>query len=200
MAEYTIPTSPWMPPIAKQKLTNMLERASCYLEYGAGGSSVLASRLGVNHIYSVESDKVFLQAVRTAVKKTRSTSTFNTVLASIGSTTNHGYPIDNSKIQHWHRYPFLVWERLREANHIPDFVLVDGRFRVACALACIMNLPSGATILLDDYGDRKDHYLALTRHADLIEMADRMAVFITRDVIDKGLIAQDLAQYCIDPR
>ncbi len=61
---------------------------------------------------------------------------------------------------------------------LPDLVLVDGRFRVACALTAIKNLYDkfDFEILFDDYADR-EFYHAIEEFACLHDMHGRMAVF-----------------------
>ena len=60
---YAVPDAPYMPDRRAAHLAAALRASSCYLEYGAGGSTVLAARLGVADIVSVESDRAWLQRV-----------------------------------------------------------------------------------------------------------------------------------------
>ncbi len=50
---------PSLEPEAKILLTSLLENSKIFLEYGAGGSTHLAARMGVHRIISVESDALF---------------------------------------------------------------------------------------------------------------------------------------------
>ena len=58
----------WMPDIVFRRLGELLQGASCYLEYGTGGTTVFANRIGVPHIIGVESDVNWLEAVRYKIR------------------------------------------------------------------------------------------------------------------------------------
>ena len=74
--------------------------------------------------------------------------------------------------------PCAPWEFLAQHAIEPDTILIDGRFRVACALMSLLRLPSASRclMLIDDYGDRP-HYAGVLEFADLVSMHGRMAVF-----------------------
>ena len=62
-----IPTSPVMPELAIARLKALLNRSNCYLEFGSGGSTMLAAEVGVPITISIESDSIWLEAVKKAV-------------------------------------------------------------------------------------------------------------------------------------
>ena len=70
------------------------------------------------------------------------------------------------------------WEFLGQHAIVPDTILIDGRFRVACALASLLNLEraSPCALLVDDYDDRP-HYRMLEDFADRVSMQGCMALF-----------------------
>lgn len=195
-----IPANPHMPPEAVEKLTELLKGSSCFLEYGAGGSSRLAARLGVRDIYSVESDKAFLEAVSTALDEDNSAATFHPVFADIGPTKEWGNPVDNSGVRRWPDYALGVWDQLRTHQMMPDLILVDGRFRLACTLASLLHAPAGTTIMIDDYVKRERHYQAFTRHAKIKQFVTRCAIIEVPERIDYRSLAVDLARACAQTR
>lgn len=195
-----IPPVPHMPSEAVEKLTELLEGTSCFLEYGAGGSTRLAARLGVRDIYSVESDRKFLGAVGNILHEDDSPSTFHPVFADIGPTKEWGNPVDNSGARRWPDYPLGVWELLRTDQVMPDLILVDGRFRLACTLASLLHAPAGTTIMIDDYVKRERHYQAFTRHAKIKQFVTRCAIIEVPERIDYRALAVDLARACTQAR
>ena len=62
----------------------------------------------------------------------------------------------------------------------PDFILVDGRYRVACALECArraLEARSRATLMVDDYSYRPSYH-CLEDYLDTPEIVGRAAFFV----------------------
>jgi len=81
--------------------------------------------------------------------------------ADIGQTTVLGYPKNRQRTESntrtWSCYPQAPWSVINALSLNPDAILIDGRFRVACAalsLAYTLNHPK-TSILFDDYADRQ---------------------------------------------
>lgn len=160
-------------------LKDRLRESKCFLEYGAGGSTVLAAKLGLNAIYSVESDQCFLAAVKGAVAATESDVSLIDHYVDIGPTVEWGNPKDSTKAANWPLYASSIWNRiLAEKSVQPDLVLIDGRFRVACFLATLHFAKPGTTILFDDYLDRP-HYHVVEKYLKPVSRFGRMAEFRT---------------------
>lgn len=170
-----------MEPEGLKILDSRLAKASIFLEYGAGGSTVLASEMGVRTIYSVESDRGFLDAVTGAVAETKSEANLIDHFVDIGPTAEWGNPKDSTKAAKWPHYASSIWTRIFEENlpH-PDLILIDGRFRVACFLACLHFAKPGTTILFDDYYDRP-HYHVVEKYLTPVSRNGRMAEFRTEE-------------------
>lgn len=191
---------PLMPPETVAFLEERLRRSACYLEYGSGGSTRLAVRLGVKRVFSVESDAAFARAVCAAVERDRRETQFRMVVAAIGPTRDLGYPAGTERCRAWPGYATEVWEAIRAEQASPDLILVDGRFRVACFLASLLQSAPGTTILFDDYAGRGERYDVVERHLKPIRMVDRAAVFETPETIDPRPVLLDWARYCMDSR
>jgi hypothetical protein len=177
-----IPRKPHMELEGLELLTSRLSESSCFMEYGAGGSTVLAGELGVSTVYSVESDRGFLDAVKGAVAETASGPTLIDHYVDIGPTAEWGNPKDSSKAANWPLYASSIWCRILEGGSAqPDLVLIDGRFRVACFLATLHFSKPGTTILFDDYHDRPNYHV-VEKYLKPINRAGRMAEFRTEGV------------------
>lgn len=173
-----VPEAPLMPPAEAAELAARLRGVGVFLEYGAGGSTRLAGTL-VRKIVSVDSDARYLRAV--AERLPRSVE-FRPVHVDIGLTEEYGIPAFKdpapSRLEAWKRYPSAPWDRAALRDEAPGLVLIDGRFRVACVLECMLRLPLEAdpVFLLDDYGDRP-HYAAIVPFVRDLVLVGRMAVF-----------------------
>jgi hypothetical protein len=166
-----------MPPPLSDQLIALMRKSSCYLEYGTGGSTVKAVKLGIPVILAVESDAIWLEAVRNKIDKLISGSRYQLMHVDIGPTGAGGYPVSEADWKNYWRYPLEVWESCWSKNLVPDLVLVDGRFRVACFLASILFGQAGCRILVDDYFDRP-YYTQVERFTLPVRRIDRAAEFI----------------------
>jgi hypothetical protein len=194
-----VPDRPSMEPEGVELLTEALSGAGCYLEYGSGGSTVLASDLGVPMIVSVESDRAWLGLVRGKLAGRTDLARHLLLHADIGPTKALGHPVSDEHWRNFRTYPLAAWDLCRGRGLVPDLVLVDGRFRAACFLASLLFARPGCRILFDDYLERK-HYHLVEELAQPDRMVGRMAVFTAPAAIDRDRAWQALLQAVTDPR
>ena len=91
---------------------------------------------------------------------------------------------------------YAVAERVRGEV---DLVLVDGRFRVACALAGLARLAPGALVMVHDFWSRAAYRAPLLRHYDLAGSAGTLALLSPRPAPDPVMLAADLVAHAFDP-
>lgn len=168
---------PTMPDDAITYLEGRLAHTRCFLEYGAGGSTVLAATLGVGDIYSVESDPGYVAAVEAKVATVASETRLHAHYADIGPTGVFGHPMNRTASDRWPAYSAAIWDRLAADAMSPDLILVDGRFRVACCLISFLNMAPEATVMFDDYFGREEKYEAVTQFAPIHDSVGRVAIF-----------------------
>ncbi len=134
-----------------------LKNCKFYLEYGAGNSTLLAKKLNKNFL-SIEADKSFYTFVKNKGIK-------NINFADIGPTKYYSIPIlpvplilNKIKI-----YANQIRNFFQKFRNLPDFILIDGRFRVFVTLSVIefclskKNL-ANLTIIIDDFKNRKNYH------------------------------------------
>lgn len=195
-----VPQSPAMPELEVSALRDYLGQASSYLEYGSGGSTLLAARTGVRTIYSVESDPVFRGAVLAAFKQQHGADGIRlfSIHVDIGPTQHWGYPVDAACAARWPLYPEAPWRLAEQHRDAPDLILIDGRFRVASFLMSLCMAKPGTVILFDDYADRP-HYHLVERYCPVAAMHGRMAAFRVTEPPAQGRIVLDIARYVTVP-
>ncbi len=164
---------------ATDRFEQALLEARSYLEFGSGSSSIHGSRC-VKSLVSVESDARFLSAVQGLCVPAVDGQQFNFLHAAIGSTGAWGVPIfrrpTRDRTRKWINYPLAPWLALG-LDYRADLILVDGRFRVACALGTVLLQPSEDWILLfDDYVSRPE-YWGFEAFAKRVATHGRMAEF-----------------------
>lgn len=81
-----------------------------------------------------------------------------------------GYPIGGGHKHLWPNYPMAFHLHGREA----DVVLVDGRFRVACALMVWLSGQSTTKVMIHDY--QREQYHVVEEVFDVLEQAEALVV------------------------
>ena len=172
-----------------QYVSEAYARHDSILEYGSGGSTVLASEMDGKHVVSVESDarwtldmQAYLEASKATVSRPR------LIPVNIGPTGPWGRPIDRSHERLFPWYALAPW--MSRSQQDPDFslVLVDGRFRTACFLASMAFARGPIEVIFDDYADR-EHYHFIEEYAKPVRFVGRAAVFERDPSLDWGMIA-----------
>ena len=200
---FEVPTEPHFDEYSTQYFRDQLRKARNYLEYGSGGSTILANQM-VTNLVSVDSDASFLADVRRKLSETDRRAMAKLIHVNIGLTVDWGMPVFTKptarRVRRWEEYAKAPWRYFRTIGQQPDLILVDGRFRVACVLESLLCLSplSETKILLDDYIDRPE-YSVIEQFAD-VEMVGRMAVVRPRKLADRISVRRLFKQYCGDFR
>jgi hypothetical protein len=131
-----------------------IKRASRYLEFGSGGSTVLAGELGIPTV-SVENDRYYGQAVRRALS---ANANVTMLIPNLGLNGPWGTPLRPS-VEKGRTY---VSAPFNGSPEFPDLILVDGRYRVAAALEAARQANRGAhraKLIFDDYVNRSHYHI-----------------------------------------
>lgn len=175
-------------------LTKLYQSAETILEYGSGGSTVLAAELG-RRVFSVESDQDW--ADRMAAHVATISDRAHVHWADVGPTGPWGVPMKPREFRKFHEYALSVWDRPDFVQ--PDLVLIDGRFRAACLVAVMMRTAKPVTVLFDDY-ERRRYYHGVERLARKEETVGRMARFtVTPGAIPPQMVTMAVGWFS-DPR
>lgn len=163
-----------MPPAEAEALRAAYAGAEVILEYGAGGSTVLAGEMPGKKIFAVESDAGWITRMRGWFDGNPPVSEVVLHHADIGPTKEWGHPADESAFRRWPNYPTSVWDRADFVH--PDVVLIDGRFRAACLITVALRILRPVTVLFDDYLHRKPYH-KVEQMLSPVAMTGRMARF-----------------------
>jgi hypothetical protein len=160
-------------------LSQFFSSTSSLFEYGLGESTYLASHLGVPRYSGIDSDAVWVSLARD-----KSQPHFRFYLGDIGPTKGLGVPVAGvlpKAVLNYQLAPLIVEP---EAFQI---YFVDGRFRLACMLACFLHAsargapPEETVVLIHDCFEsaealpeletfranynKADHLLDLVKHS-----------------------------------
>ena len=163
-----------MPQDEFEWVRELYQKADTILEYGSGRSTLVAAELAGKTVFSVESDKFWMNQFQEHFDANPPSSKIVLHHTDIGATKEWGNPVDDSAWQQFHRYPASIWDH-PEFTH-PDVVLIDGRFRSACFATVMIRTKRPVTVLFDDYRDRTQYHEVET-FAKLVETRGRMAMF-----------------------
>lgn len=133
---------------------SFVRNSRSYVEFGTGGSTVVASRHVQGSIMSVDSSREWLDQVRDACASSQTRPEL--VFADIGPTGEWGYPTDASTKQHWPDYHSAIWKMPHSAT--ADLYFVDGRFRVACFAQIVLHCNPDAIIGIHDFSSRPRYH------------------------------------------
>jgi hypothetical protein len=163
--------------------------ANIILEYGSGGSTVIAAEMDGKTIFSVESDASWVAGFQSWFAANKPKATVHLHVVDIGQTAEWGAPVSQRGWRRYHHYPISVWDR-DDFVH-PDVVLIDGRFRLACFLTTLYRITRPITVLFDDYRNRPVYHRVetLVQPSTLI---GRMARF---DLVPRTLAPENMAMF-----
>lgn len=152
----------------------MYDEAKVILEYGSGGSTVLAASMPGKLVFSVESDAAWALRLQIRIDEANLPSPATVHHVDIGPTGAWGRPTGPDDWEKFWRYPVSVWDAPFFRH--PDVVLIDGRFRTACFMTTLFQIKRPVTILFDDYVHRPDYH-GIEEFCRPSQTVGRMAVF-----------------------
>ena len=142
-----------------QRWFSLLQNSSSYLEWGTGGSTLLASWLALHtgrpKVDSIDSSEAWFASLRSThplIRDAEAAGKLNFHLGDVGETIVWGTP------KMWHTRNATVRERQSRSyvESIPasgccyDLFLVDGRFREACALYALRLMHTESMLIVHD--------------------------------------------------
>jgi hypothetical protein len=177
-----------------------------YAEFGSGGSTPLALKLGVGTLVSVESDPTWARAVRAVplVARAIAEGRASVLHADIGTVGAWGAPASREPTRLWPRYVAAMWHEWARRGAFPDAVLVDGRFRVACCLsvALLHAARPGSeppVVMLRDYSDRRPGYAVVLEAFRVREQAGELCVMVPRENVAPESLLALMVERVTDP-
>ncbi|MFY0606655.1 MAG: hypothetical protein JXR10_08065 [Cyclobacteriaceae bacterium] len=134
-----------------------ISKSKVHLEFGMGGSTFRALQKSDAQIYSIDSSEPWIAMMKKYlfIKNHEGKRLFVTQV-DIGPTHEWGRPVGSNHRDLYPAYSSEIFESIDCASI--DTVLVDGRFRVACALKSLMECGSneGFKVLFHDF--HREHY------------------------------------------
>ena len=173
----------------------------CVLEFGAGGSSAFFAKKGVRQLISVESDREWINRMllgNSTLRQWAKAGRWRPFHVQIGATGEWGFPLSQEPAVAWLNYHQAIWGVVDAAAL--DFVLVDGRFRVACALQLLLRAREKTPrILVHDFAQR-EYYAVLLEFFDVVEQAETAVILDRKAPVPLAEVALCLQRHQFDNR
>ena len=188
-------------------LRQEMAKAGSYLEFGTGGSTLLAAEAGIRRIVSVDSDQAWVGKIEEKLGVNRPRFDIELIHCDIGRTVDWGFPVDREHITNWPQYFIQPWQRFLSRHETPDLIYIDGRFRVACALYSLLNLHlhrsrlfrKAARLLIHDFSDRP-YYDAVLAFASVVAAVNTLVVLEPKPRVSQSGLLQELLLFQFDAR
>lgn len=158
-----------------------------YAEYGCGDSTIWINKHTNCNIYSVDTSQKWVQKTRGHLSNKATIQWID-----CGPLENWGKPLDYSKKENFLRYAKCIWEN----EYNPDFVLIDGRFRVLCFLITLKYAQEGTKVIFDDYINRPKYHI-VEEFVTRSETDGRQCLFIipSQKTIDMDKLNQMISKF-----
>lgn len=155
-----------------------LDKSTVYFEYGSGGSTYQANlRQNIQKIYSVESDKTWINKLKLSIKDD---SKIIYIYSEMGTKPRTwGYPSKSCDQSNLINYSEHIHNMSVEERSKIDLVMIDGRFRVACCLKCFDVINDGCYVIFDDFLPRKKYHIILNYY-DIVEKTKDKRMVVLR--------------------
>lgn len=154
-----------------------LDKCNYYFEYGIGGSLYQASlRKGIKKIVGVESDPEWVDKVKEMIGEDDRVEIIFCEMDAIPKKI--GRPGPKSTKEQWVNYSDQIKLIGKDLGKKLDFVLIDGRFRVACCLKCFDVIRDSCYIAFDDFFRRCQLYRVVLNYYDIVDITDDNSLVI----------------------
>jgi predicted O-linked N-acetylglucosamine transferase (SPINDLY family)/glycosyltransferase involved in cell wall biosynthesis len=153
---------------------NTYSSANTILEYGTGGSTIIAANMTGKTVYGVENDREWAANMSRVIEKENFANKPLIHYVDIGETGKWAKPLNKDKWKSYPSYATSIWKH--EEFQDPDVVLIDGRLRTSCLLWVLKKAKKKTTVLFDDYKERP-YYHVVERLIKPEKIVGRMAVF-----------------------
>jgi hypothetical protein len=152
-----------------------ITKCDTYFEFGSGGSTAKAA-IHARKVYSVESDAAWHAALR---EKIGPASHIIWLTVDLKVPFNGwGAPGRDSPPSDWPNYTHAY-----KSDYGADMLLIDGRFRISCALCVFSQITRKNYVLIHDFRPRRPYWVVLHWY-DLYEVADSLVVLVKKEGVD----------------
>jgi len=193
--EFPLPDAPFMSPSERSLFKEGLKKSKHYFEFGSGGSTVWAVKEGLT-VKGVESDANWVDALKDNLG-----GKCEVEVVDIGPTKEWGFPVSSQAADRFPEYS----KAISAHTSVFDFILIDGRFRVACTMSAILHTLDHADdadqvrIFIHDFWNRP-HYHVVLQFLEVLEKVDTAGLFKLSQGVNRADVLSVWEQYAKNPQ
>lgn len=179
----------------KELLKKIIKNSKNYLEFGTGGSTIFTLINSETFVTSIDTNEPWISFIKKyKIIKNNLAKKLEIHFIDIGPTKFWGYPVDDSHKEKFPKFSSEIFNITDCSKY--DTVLVDGRFRVACALQTILKCHQNKDlkILIHDYSIRED-YKIVEKYLDIVETSKTLFVFKIKEDVNLTEVAKEYENY-----
>lgn len=179
----------------KDLLKKTLKSSKHYLEFGSGGSTLFALINSTAEIISVDTNLPWLNFLKKyKIVRNNLNQRLFIHFVDIGPTKFWGYPVDDSHTEKFENLSSDIFSQM-DVSKI-DTILIDGRFRVACAMMSILKCHANPNlkILIHDYSIR-DTYSIVENFLEISDFSKTLYSFRIKNDINMSEVNNYYEQY-----
>lgn len=169
------------------------------MEFGTGGSTIRALLASNAKVYSVDSSLEWIHRIQgyRYIRKMQK-SRLQLFHVDIGKTGRWGWPVEDSSSHLFPAYSSRIFSNIK-CDEI-DTILIDGRFRVACALNTILYFAGNENIriMLHDFKLRTKYHVLLEYLREEDAMGT-LSIFSIKPLTDLFSVKANIEKYKYDP-
>ena len=155
------------------------------VEWGCGGSSVHFVKEGIV-VHSIDTDKAWIEKVTSEIASVTG-ATFTTSFVDLGPVGEWGYPLKSISGKNY----------VQALPSDSTLVLIDGRYRVACAIYTRLKAPT-AQVLVHDFS--REHYRPMLKYFEKVKQVHDLVLLQPRNSISYSEAMDDILLFLDDPR
>ena len=189
-----------MAPLEINLLIEKLKVSRNNLEFGTGYSTMVACTFTDLNVFSFETDVNYCRFIENKLAEKGEFKNVTVIHVDIGPTRDWGWPELNANVTKFPNYLWTPVSSMKTKHFKPDLILVDGRFRVATFLTCLVEFP-GVEIIFDDYVDR-NYYHIVEEVIKPYKTVGRIALFKAPKRLSRKRILRSLSlirEYVVEP-
>lgn len=178
----------FMPDDQIEYYKQVISKCNNYMEFGSGGSTIYASNNITGKGLSFESDEEWYNNIKNNIIN----KNYQVIYIDIESEKdNWGYPGNKCNVDKQKLYSTKFKEYISDLH--PDVILIDGRYRVSCALQIHSYISDNCRVLFDDFLNR-NHYHIVLEYYDIVTNVNNMVELkkknniIPNEVMDKYIL------------
>lgn len=170
---------------AWSEFRRLISDSNNYGEYGSGESTLYAALHSAANVRTVETDATWIARIESRLNRP-----IDLLHVNLGEVGRWGTPISYDYRLRFSDYVGGVFA----SGNCPDLVLIDGRFRVACFLTCLLQGREGLKIVFDDYVNRRYYHVVEEVLAPEF-VGSRQAIFTRPREIDRKRVEELLSKF-----